>query len=149
MIRQAPADPNNEFLLSELRRADICHPATLREDIVSSNCRIIYRVNGEPKTRAHLLVHPEDLIWPKAEISVTTPFGTALVGLSIGDRMIYNVDGSSHEVLVEGVGLRFLDEGLISSGRRAASARPHAYSGDANLSVVRGTNLSLPRRRTS
>ena len=61
----------------------------LPEDVVSTNCRVIYRIDDEPKSRAHLLVHPEDLIWTGAEISVTTPLGTALLGLRIGDRMSF------------------------------------------------------------
>jgi len=72
---------------------------------------VIYRLNNEPKVRTHLLVHPEDLIWPGAEISATTPLGTALLGLHVGDRMSFmEEDGKIHEVSVEGIGLRFLDE---------------------------------------
>lgn len=127
MTGQAQGDPVFAFLLSELRRAEICHPAALPEEVVSANCRVIYRVDGEPRTRAHLLVHPEDLHWPDAEISLTTPVGAALIGLSVGDRMPYREsDGTSHEVLVEGIGLRFLDDGLISMGARAAAARRYA-----------------------
>jgi regulator of nucleoside diphosphate kinase len=100
-----------DFLLKELRRAEVCHPAALPEDAVSLNCRVIYRVDDEPKPRAHLLVHPDDLIWPGAEISVATPLGTALLGLRVGDRMPFLDDeGEAHEVFVEGVGLRFLDD---------------------------------------
>lgn len=101
-----------DFLLSELRRAQICHPAELPDDVVSTNCRVIYRIDEEPKTRAHLLVHPDDLMWPGAEISVTTPLGAALLGLRVGDRMSFTEqDGCPHEVFVEGIGLRFLDDG--------------------------------------
>jgi regulator of nucleoside diphosphate kinase len=102
----------SDFLLNELRRAQICHPAELPEDVVSTNCRVIYRIDDEAGARAHLLVHPEDLIWPGAEISVTTPLGTALLGLRVGDRMSFIENGETHEVFVEGIGLRFLDDGL-------------------------------------
>ena len=112
MIRQNHDRPTPDFLLKELRRADVCHPAALPEDVVSTNCRVIYRIDDEPKSRAHLLVHPEDLIWPGAEISVTTPLGTALLGLRVGDRMSFvEADGRIHEVYVDGIGLRFLDDG--------------------------------------
>ena len=53
----------------------------------------------------------QHLVWPGAEISVTTPLGTALLGLSVGDRMSFEDDGTVHEVFVEGIGLRFLDDG--------------------------------------
>ncbi|WP_414470791.1 GreA/GreB family elongation factor [Microvirga sp. M2] len=112
MMRQKQNRRIPDFLLKELRRATVCHPASLPEDVVSTNCRVIYRLDGEPKTRAHLLVHPEDLIWPGAEISVTSPLGTALLGLRVGARMPFaETDGHPHEVYVEGIGLRFLDDG--------------------------------------
>ncbi|WP_201864982.1 GreA/GreB family elongation factor [Microvirga soli] len=112
MIRQTNNLPAAEFLLRELRRAKVCHPGELPEDVVSTNCRVIYRLNDEPGSRAHLLVHPEDLIWSGAEVSVTTPLGTALLGLRVGDSMSFiEVDGTRHVVSVEGIGLRFLDDG--------------------------------------
>jgi regulator of nucleoside diphosphate kinase len=112
MIRNERTRSMTDFLLEELRRAEVCHPADLPDDVVSTNCRVIYRVDAEPKSRAHLLVHPDDLIWPGAEISVAAPLGTALLGLRVGDRMPFlDEDGETHEVFVEGIGLRFLDDG--------------------------------------
>jgi regulator of nucleoside diphosphate kinase len=111
MIRQKANPRASDFLLDELRRAKVCHPSALPEDVVSTNCRVIFRIDDEPKSRTHLLVHPEDVIWPGAEISVTTPLGTALLGLRVGDGMPFVDDGTVHEVYVEGIGLRFLDGG--------------------------------------
>jgi regulator of nucleoside diphosphate kinase len=113
MIRQKHNCQAPDFLLTELRRAEVCHPSALPEDVVSTNCRVIYRIDDEPKSRAHLLVHPEDLIWPGAEISVTTPLGTALLGLRAGDRMSFVEESTVREVYVEGIGLRFLDDGSM------------------------------------
>ena len=110
MFRQRQNHRTSDFLLTELRRARVCHPAALPEDVVSTNCRVIFRIDDEPNSRAHLLVHPEDLICPGTEISVTMPLGTALLGLRVGDRMSFVDDDTAHEVFVEGVGLRFLDD---------------------------------------
>ncbi|GEO13688.1 GreA/GreB family elongation factor [Microvirga aerophila] len=110
-IQQEHNPRASDFLLEELRRATVCHPSALPEDVVSTNCRVIFRIDDEPKSRAHLLVHPDDLISPGSEISVTTPLGTALLGLRVGDRMPFVEDGTLHEVVVEGIGLRFLDDG--------------------------------------
>jgi regulator of nucleoside diphosphate kinase len=116
MIRQKYTPRASDFLLEELRRAKVCHPSELPEDVVSANCRVIFRIDEEPKPRAHLLVHPDDLIRPGVEISVTTPLGTALLGLRVGDRMSFmEDDGTAHEVFVEGIGLRFLDDGTAST----------------------------------
>jgi regulator of nucleoside diphosphate kinase len=110
MLQNEHGRGTTNFLLEELRRAEVCHPSDLPEDVVSTNCRVIYRVDDEPKSRVHLLVHPDDLIWPGAEVSVATPLGTALLGLRVGDRMPFlDDDGQTHEVFVEGIGLRFLD----------------------------------------
>jgi regulator of nucleoside diphosphate kinase len=111
MMQQKHNSRASDFLLEELRRAKVCHPSALPEDVVSTNCRVIFRIDDEPRSRAHLLVHPDDLISPGAEISVTTPLGTALLGLRVGDRMPFVEDGTLHEVVVEGIGLRFLDDG--------------------------------------
>jgi transcription elongation GreA/GreB family factor len=71
---------------------------------------VIYRVDGSQKHHTSLLVHPEDLKWPGAELSVATPLGTALLGLRVGDRMPYPLGKGQpeHEVVVEGLGWRFL-----------------------------------------
>lgn len=117
--------PSAEFLLAELQRATLCQPEELPEDVVSTNCRVIYRVDDDPKVRAHLLVHPDDLMWPGAEISVMSPLGAALLGLRVGDRMRYRGEGDDreHEVCVEGVGMRFLDSGLAWRDERAGPVR--------------------------
>lgn len=117
------ADPNAGFLLSELMRASICHPDDLPDDVVSTNCRVIYRIHGRPERHARLLVHPQDLLFPGAELAVTTPLGTALLGLRVGDRMRYGAsDGRpDHEVIVEEIGMRFLDEDVSRRDFRSAT----------------------------
>jgi transcription elongation GreA/GreB family factor len=102
-------DRNAEFLLRELLRARRCEVEELPDDVVSTNCRVTYRVSGEER-RACLLVHPQDMRCRGAELSVATPLGTALRCLRVGDRMPYSSGAgpTEHEVVVEGVGRRFL-----------------------------------------
>jgi transcription elongation GreA/GreB family factor len=104
--------PRREFLMSELRRASLCHPADLPEDVVSTDAKVTYRLNGRGRPMAHVLVHPEDMLWPGAELSVLTPLGTALLGLRVGDRMPFRTgwDGRLHEVVVEDVQFRLLPD---------------------------------------
>ncbi|MGO4572693.1 GreA/GreB family elongation factor [Microvirga sp. 2TAF3] len=101
-----------EFLMSELRRASLCHPDALPEDVVSTNAKVTYRLNGTGRPMAHVLVYPEDLLWPGAELSVLTPLGIALLGLRVGDRMPFrtNPDGPVHEVVVEDVRFKLLPD---------------------------------------
>lgn len=42
---------------------------------------------------------------------MTTPLGTALLGLRFGEGMLFADNGTVHKVSVEGIGLRFLDDG--------------------------------------
>jgi transcription elongation GreA/GreB family factor len=101
-----------EILMSELRRASLCHSDALPDDVVSTNAKVTYRINGSGRPMAHVLVYPEDLLWPGAELPVTTPLGTALLGLRVGDRMPFRTSGNGpwHEVVVEDVQFRLLPD---------------------------------------
>ncbi|MGF9756235.1 GreA/GreB family elongation factor [Microvirga sp. 0TCS3.31] len=111
--------PHREFLLSELRRAALCHPDALPEDVVSTSAKVTYRIDGGGPI-AHVLVHPQDLRWPGAELSVLTPLGIALLGLRVGDRMPFRTgqDGPWHEVVVENVQFRLVPD--VSESPQAA-----------------------------
>jgi transcription elongation GreA/GreB family factor len=109
--------PHRQFLMSELRRAELCHPDRLPDDVVSTNAKVTYRINsGRPMT--HVLVHPQDLLRPGAELSVLTPLGIALLGLRVGDRMPFRTspDGPLHEVVVEDVQFRLLPDESEAAG---------------------------------
>lgn len=108
---------NVDFLARELRRAAVCHPAYLPEDVVALNSRVVFRIEGEPKIRACLLVHPRDLLCGATEISVLTPFGTALLGLPVGAAMPFLLpNGEAQKVKVEGIGMRFIGAGVPRLG---------------------------------
>ncbi|PXW63639.1 GreA/GreB family elongation factor [Methylobacterium sp. B4] len=111
-------DSHADFLLWELKRATLCPPCALPSEVVSVNCRVLYRLDDEPGVRVHLLAHPDDLINLADGLSVASPLGTALLGLRVGDRMPFCDDrlGTQHVVTVEGIGLRFVDEPVPSRG---------------------------------
>lgn len=106
--------PHRLFLLSKLRQAAVCHPDTLPENVVSTNARVTYRLNGSGMPETRVLVHPDDMLWPGAELSVLTPLGTALLGLRVGDRMPFRTtpNGPRHEVVVEDVQFRLSPDEL-------------------------------------
>ncbi|GEP07336.1 GreA/GreB family elongation factor [Methylobacterium oxalidis] len=99
------------FLLSELKRAELCHALDLPKGVVSLNCRAVYRRDHEQSLRSHFLVHPCDLMNPD-EISVASPLGTALLGLRVGDQMPFRDAqwNTRHVVAVEGIGYRFIED---------------------------------------
>jgi len=123
--------PRREFLMSELRRAELCHPDELPEDVVSTNAKVTYRINGTGPRMSHVLVYPEDLFWPGAELSVMTPLGIALLGLRVGDRMPFRTgpDGPVHEVVVEDVRFRLLPR---EAGSEQDGPDPSGHSGSGN-----------------
>ncbi len=125
--------PRRQFLLSELRRAALCHPARLPDDVVSTNAKVTYRLNGGGKPMEHILVHPQDLLWPGAELSVTAPLGIALLGLRVGDRMPFRTGGDEpwHEVVVEDVRFRLLpEEAELGGNAPDPSGERHTNSRD-------------------
>jgi len=81
------AHPLAAPLLHELRRAALCGPDGLPDDIVTLDLFVTYRLTGEDNREKRMLIHPDDRIWPPAELSVLTPVGLSLLGLRAGDRM--------------------------------------------------------------
>ncbi len=71
----------------ELGRAELCDPEAIREDTVSLDRFVTYRIMDSQTSERRLLIHPEDQMWPPAEVSVATPLGITLLGLSAGDRI--------------------------------------------------------------
>lgn len=102
------AHPLAEPLLRELRRATLCAPDELPEDVVTLDTFVAYRLASEGKSEKRMLIHPDDRMWPPAELSVLTPLGLSLIGLRVGDRMpLIGLDGTADGcVEVEAVGPR-------------------------------------------
>ena len=93
-----------KFLLSELDRADVRTPNTLPSRVVRMNSRVTYRVDGTEWPETRYLVYPDDLSIYGGQISVMTPLGAALIGLSVGDRIFYPTPANRvHEVKVDRV----------------------------------------------
>ena len=116
-------DRHAGFLLSELKRATLCPPRALPGEVVSINSRVRYRLDDDPTVRGQRLVHPLDLGAAPDGLSVASPLGTALLGLRVGDRMPFRIEGAGtrHVVTVEGIGWRFVDEAV--PGRRTLAPR--------------------------
>lgn len=74
-------------LLQELGRAELRESDDIFGDTVSLDRFVTYRTGGSERPERRLLIHPEDRMWPPAELSVATPLGITLLGLSAGDRM--------------------------------------------------------------
>jgi len=74
-------------LLRQLHRAILCSVDRLPDDVVTLNMFVTYRLVNGGHAERRALIHPEDGMWPPAEVSVLTPLGLSLLGLRPRDRM--------------------------------------------------------------
>lgn len=90
-------------LLQELERARIVADASLRPDVVRMGSSLRYVADtGEERTVS--LVYPVDANIEAGRISILTPIGTALLGLSSGQSIEWEArDGRTHRLTVEEV----------------------------------------------
>jgi regulator of nucleoside diphosphate kinase len=87
-------------LLAEMERAVLMPDAQVPETVVRMNSRVTFEIDGGPPREAEL-VYPGDANIDQGKISVLTPIGTALIGLSPGQVMMVNgADGRAHRLTV-------------------------------------------------
>ncbi|MBM6581728.1 hypothetical protein ILT44_16135 [Microvirga sp. BT689] len=95
-------------LLQELHRAKVCTADELPDNVVTLDTFVTYRMGGEDTPDKRMLIHPDDRMWPPAELSVLTPVGLSLLGLRAGQRtpVIGSAEASDACVEVVAVGPR-------------------------------------------
>ena len=87
-------------LLSEMERAEVVSDATMPASVVRMNSRIEFEIDGSNRQQVEL-VFPHDANIDEKRISVLTPIGTALIGLSAGQMMMLRGhDGRPHKLRV-------------------------------------------------
>jgi regulator of nucleoside diphosphate kinase len=91
-------------LLAELDRARVVADGWIREDVVQMDSVVQYKTDTG-SIRTITLVFPGDADISEGKVSVLTPIGTALLGLSTGQSMTWTArDGREHELTVITVG---------------------------------------------
>ncbi|WP_236884212.1 nucleoside diphosphate kinase regulator [Devosia sp. A16] len=90
-------------LLNEIERARVVPTPKLGVGIVRMGSTVTYRPdNGTERTVQ--LVYPVDADIAQGRISVLTPVGTALIGLTVGQSITWEArDGSKHVLTVTAV----------------------------------------------
>ena len=93
-----------EDLLGELDRARLVDDTRLRADAVRMGSTLNYTTDsGEARTVT--LVYPGEADIETGKISILTPIGTALIGLSPGQSMTWQArDGRMQRLTVQSVG---------------------------------------------
>jgi len=81
-------DPLGSLLHEKLKRAELREPDHVPNDTVTLDRFVTYRTTGSDRHERRLLIHPEDTMWPPAELSAASPLGITLLGLAAGDRVV-------------------------------------------------------------
>ncbi|EYD76666.1 Regulator of nucleoside diphosphate kinase [Rubellimicrobium mesophilum DSM 19309] len=114
------AEAANE-LLTELVRAEVLPEDQVPSGLVRMGSTLSFRTEAG-QVRRVTLVFPQDADIAQGKVSVLTPIGAALVGLSVGQSIPWTGrDGRVHRLTVESVGepeTRPADRGSAASQPR-------------------------------
>ncbi len=109
-------------LLDEVDRARVVPDARLGADVVRMGSRVTYRAD-DGATHEVTLVFPQEADIAAGQVSVLTPVGTALIGLSAGQSITWSTRDGHKRVLT------VLTVGQPESVDSGASAAPVAALG--------------------
>ena len=90
-----------EYLREELDRAHILPAEKLRPDIVSLGSQVQFRDERTGRSQEIILVYPLDADIARRRVSVLTPVGAALLGLSVNQTISFRIrTGERRELTV-------------------------------------------------
>ena len=94
--------PVSRFLISEILRAVVCDAHDMPRGVACLNRWVTYRVDGSKHAESKILVCPDEFRSAQINLSVLSPLGAAVLGMSVGDRMkFFSIEGGLHFVIVE------------------------------------------------
>ena len=76
-----------EPLEEELARAEVIDPAVAAPTLVTMNSRVVFENVHSGRRREITLAYPQDADATQDRISILSPIGTALLGLSVGEEI--------------------------------------------------------------
>jgi regulator of nucleoside diphosphate kinase len=86
-------------LLDEISRARIVPAAEMPADVVTIGSTVVYRDEVSDQSNTVTLVYPEDADIAAHRVSVMTPIGVALLGLSQGARFFWDTNMAERRML--------------------------------------------------
>jgi len=111
-------------LVSELERADVVDSHDIPPDVVTMNSRVTFEDVASRKMTEVTIVFPHDADVQAGKVSVLAPVGTALLGLTEGDSIVWPFpDGSSRCLRVVAVTFQPEAEGSRAGETKAARDR--------------------------
>jgi regulator of nucleoside diphosphate kinase len=94
-----------DYLARELERAHVVPTGSLGESIVRMGSTVEFREESTGRVHDVALVFPPEADIERRRISVLTPIGAALIGLTTGQRITFrSPDGARRELTVLHVG---------------------------------------------
>ncbi|PDT81508.1 nucleoside diphosphate kinase regulator [Sinorhizobium sp. BJ1] len=101
----------SDGLILELERARVVSDSSVPGNVVRMGSTVEYETDTGDR-RTVTLVFPKDADISEGKISILTPIGTALVGLSVGQSIMWTArDGRLHRLSVISVGQSALEDG--------------------------------------
>ena len=93
-----------QFLAREIERARLIEPEAAGSELVTMGSRVRYRDDVTGQERTVTLVYPADADISAGRVSVLTPIGAALIGLSVGQSTEWETpSGGLRSLTVVGV----------------------------------------------
>jgi regulator of nucleoside diphosphate kinase len=80
-------------LRSELDRARIVEPSEIPPDVVTMNSTVRFTDEESGREFERTLCYPEEVTGGEDKVSILAPLGSALLGLSVGQRIDWPVPG--------------------------------------------------------
>jgi regulator of nucleoside diphosphate kinase len=90
-MKQAPELAQR--LLDEVERARVVPSHAMPKNVVTIGSEVTYRDEDSGRTETAQIVLPQDANIAERRISVLAPVGAALIGLSVGQRIEWQVGG--------------------------------------------------------
>lgn len=88
------------LLAREIDRASIVPANQMLPGVVRMGSRVTFRDDTTGQVRMMTLAYPGEVGGEPGRLSVLTPVGAALLGLSVGQNMTYFADGKRRSLLV-------------------------------------------------
>ncbi len=80
-------DAGRDALLDEISRANVVEPHNVPPGVVTMNSTVRFEIDAPDEQFCLTLAYPKDMDQIADGISILTPIGTALLGLSVGDSI--------------------------------------------------------------
>ncbi|MBR0831289.1 nucleoside diphosphate kinase regulator [Bradyrhizobium manausense] len=101
LLTRGPIMEVCEYLREELDRAHVLPAEKLRPDIVSLGSQVEFREEQTGTVQEIILVYPLDADITRRRVSVLTPIGAALLGLSVNQTISFHTGaGEKRELTV-------------------------------------------------